>query len=249
MGSWPLPPNLHSEITGGPICFFSDHSIGSRDGRIPRYADSHACVRCVSALTEGRLTLDVHRIHKRHRRRFLEFWSLVEVADPEECWEWHGPRHRRSNTSHFKCTRHWNDSNQFGAPRVATWLSWGDIGRLPITSICRNTNCCNPLHIRIKGVPHFYYNRKLQLIDLEFNSQKLVRETQSFLQVTRECDPLRYARLERTSKDWLDLRMERGNLDDPEPIEMADDEPEEESSDRLIDILDEEDDLLDQGQS
>ena len=56
-----------------------------------RYTDSHACVRCISALTEGRLgSLDVHKIHRTFRRRFLEFWSFVEIGDPDECWNWHG---------------------------------------------------------------------------------------------------------------------------------------------------------------
>ena len=62
MAQWALPPDLHTKIESGPICFFHEHSIGSRDGQIPRYSDSHACVRCVSALTEGRLSLDVHKI-------------------------------------------------------------------------------------------------------------------------------------------------------------------------------------------
>ena len=72
MAQWSLPPNLHSEIAPGPICFHKDHSIGSRDGLIPRYKDSHACVKCVSALTEGRLALDVHNIEKiqRHFRLY-----------------------------------------------------------------------------------------------------------------------------------------------------------------------------------
>ena len=77
MAQWPIPPNLHSKIEGGPVCFCKDHSIGSKDGRIPRYSDSHACVRCISSLTEGRLSLDIHEIEKKHRRRFLEFWSFL----------------------------------------------------------------------------------------------------------------------------------------------------------------------------
>ena len=62
MARWALPPDLHQRTVGGPLCYFRDHNLGSRDGRIPRYDDSHACVRCVSALMEGRLSLDVHRI-------------------------------------------------------------------------------------------------------------------------------------------------------------------------------------------
>jgi hypothetical protein len=219
MARWPIPPNLHSEIIGGPLCFFHEHSIGSMDGRVPRYSDSHSCVRCISSLTEGRLTLDVHKIHKRYRRRFLEFWSLVEIGEADDCWHWHGNRHPSARSSYFPFPRHWHKSRQFAAPRVATWFTWGDIGRLPIKNICGDINCCNPLHIRVQGVPHYYHNRRLQAIDLEFSTHKLNHETLLFLQATRERDPKRFARLEKTSKLWLEFRM---NSDGPITQEQID---------------------------
>jgi hypothetical protein len=221
MARWPIPPNLHSEIGGGPPCFFADHSLGSRDGRVPRYSDSHACVRCIAALTEGRLSLDVHKIHKKHRRRFLEFWSLVELGEPDECWSWHGAMHSRANTTSFPIPRHWGSGRQYAAPRVATWFTWGDIGRLPIKHLCGNNNCCNPSHIRIQGVPHFYHNRQLQLLDLEFNAHRLQAVTQQFLETTRQRDPQRFAHLERTSRVWLEFRLARGGPVDAEAVAAA----------------------------
>lgn len=163
MAQWALPPDLHSQIEGGPLCFHSDHNIGAKDGLIPRYKDSHACVRCVAALTEGRLALDVHRIEKIHRRRFLEFWSFVEMGGANDCWPWRGKYHTRCSSSYFPIPRFWGKGRQYSASRVAAWLTWGDIGRLPIKNICGDNNCCNPLHIKIKGVPHFYHRRKLDL--------------------------------------------------------------------------------------
>jgi hypothetical protein len=103
--------------------------------------------------------------------------------------------------------RHWNAGRQYSAPRVATWFTWGDIGRLPIKTICGDNNCCNPLHIRIKGVPHFFHNRHLQLIDLEFSSHKLTSETTDFLITTREKDPKRFQRMEKSNKLWIDFRL------------------------------------------
>jgi hypothetical protein len=207
MGRWIIPPNLHSEIIGGPLCFFHEHSIGSKDGRVPRYSDSHACVRCVSSLTEGRLTLDVHKIHRKHRRRFLEFWSFVEIAEPDECWHWHGYTNEQARASYFPVPRHWHKTRQFSVMRVATWYTWGDIGRLPIKRLCSTRDCCNPLHVRIQGVPHYYHSRRLHLIDLEFSSHKLDQETLLFLRATQDKDPSRFALMEASSKMWLDFRM------------------------------------------
>lgn len=231
MARWPLPPDLHSEIVGGPLCFFADHSIGSRDGRIPRYSDSHACVRCISSLIEGRVSLDVHKIHKRHRRRFLEFWSLVDILDPDECWTWQGSTHTKSSTGYYSVNRHWTNGHHFSAQRVATWFTWGDIGRLPIAALCEEPNCCNPLHIRIKGVPHFFHNRRLQLLDIEFHSHKLMRETQHFLEVTRERKPQRFQQLEEWSNQWIYVRMEQDGPVSADDVQAALDRDKDDQSD------------------
>ncbi len=218
MARWALPPDLHQRTVGGPLCYFRDHNLGSRDGRIPRYDDSHACVRCVSALMEGRLSLDVHRIEAKHRRRFLEFWSFVEIDSPDQCWPWRGRFHTRCSSGYFSIPRHWGPGRAYSAQRVATWFSWGDVGRLPIKHSCGNNSCCNPLHLRVQGVTHFYHNRKLQLLDLEYNSRKLHHETDQFLQATQDLDPHRFAELERHNRAWIEYRMDHDGPVDPQAL-------------------------------
>ena len=143
------------------------------------------------------LNLDVHKIERKYRRRFLEFWSFVEIKDADECWPWRGKYHSRSNSSYFPIPRHWGSGRQYSAQRVAAWFTWGDIGRLPIKAVCGNNNCCNPLHLRVKGVPHFFHNRHIQLVDLEFSSNKLTHETQLFLETTCEKDPRRFEKIQK----------------------------------------------------
>lgn len=217
MGQWQIPPDLHTHISGGPICFHRDHAIGCRDGRIPRYSDSHACVKCISALTEGRFSLDVHQIHKKHRKTFLTFWSLVDIREPDECWEWQGKNTKGS--TFFGISRHWTSGRQFSAQRVAFWLTHGDVGRLPIKSICGNKSCCNPLHLRARGVPHFFHRRHLSNINLEFNSRKLVGETNLFLQTSKDRDPQGFRKLQETNELWIAARIAHNGPIDAE--EMA----------------------------
>jgi len=206
MARWAIPDDLHSRITSGPICPFLDHSRGSLDGNIPRYDDSHACVRCIGALTEGRLALDIRQIHPQHRRRFLEFWSFVDIKDPSECWPWQGPIYADGSSSYFPFPRHWGRSRQYSAPRVAAWFTWGDVGRLPIDHICGDKFCCNPLHLRVKGVPHFHHNRRLSSIDLVGALGRLRSDTSEFLRVTREHNPKRYEKIERMNIEWISRR-------------------------------------------
>ena len=216
MAQWQIPADLHSQISGGPICFHRDHSIGCRDGRIPRYSDSHACIKCVSALTEGRFSLDVHQIHKKHRKTFLTFWSFVDIREPDDCWEWQG---KRAGTSPiFPLSRHWTSGRNFSAQRTAVWLSHGDIGRLPIKAICGNRNCCNPLHLRVKGVPHFFHRRHLSNINLEFNSRKLAGETNLFLRTVKDRDPQGFGRIQKMNDLWIAARIAHDGPLDPEKM-------------------------------
>jgi hypothetical protein len=208
MARWAVPDDLHSRISSGPICPFLDHSRGSLDAQVPRYDDSHACVRCISALTEGRLSLDIRRIHKNYRRQFLEFWSFVDIAGADSCWNWHGHTYSGDSSSYFPFRRHWGKGRQYSAPRVATWFTWGDIGRLPIEHVCGDKFCCNPLHIRVRGVPHFHHNRRLASIDLIDDSRRLRNETSEYLQVTRELHPRRYEKIEQVNIAWIGLRAD-----------------------------------------
>jgi hypothetical protein len=208
MARWPIPVDLHSRVTTGPICPVLDHSRGSLDGQVPRYDDSHACVRCIAALTEGRLSLDIRRIHKQYRRKFLEFWSYVDIASPDTCWHWHGPTYGDGSSTYFPLPRHWGKGRQYSAPRVATWFTWGDIGRLPIDHACGDKFCCNPLHIRVRGVPHFHHNRRLASIDLIGDSQRLRDETTEFLQATRTLHPKQYEKIERINIAWISRRAD-----------------------------------------
>lgn len=206
----------------GPHCPFAAHSLGSRDGNVPRYKDSHACVRCVAALSEGRVSLDIHRIHRNWRRRYLEFWSFVDIQGPGDCWGWRGggATSATSRRTVFPIMRHWIQrpsipgrshtggwSASFSAPRVAGWFSWGDFGTLPITNTCGNVGCCNPLHLRVLEVPHFCHNRKLQRIDFSFDSRKLQSHILDFIETCRTRRPEFYAKLRKRNGDWIDHHL------------------------------------------
>lgn len=93
----------------------------------------------------------------------------------------------------------------------------GDIGRLPIQHVCEDKLCCNPLHIRIQGVPHFHHNRRLATIELNATARQLITDTTQFLQITREQAPARFRRIEKLSVDWIRLRAESG---EPLPSEL-----------------------------
>lgn len=209
MARWAIPANLHHEIAGGPLCPKADHAIGCRDGLIPRYSDSHACVRCITDLTRRSVVLDVHAIHPQWRARFLEFWSLVQFGAPDACWPWKGAIHSLHPTGIFSMPRHWSSARQYSAQRIAFWLTWGDIGRLPIKTLCGNGNCCNPLHLRAAGVLHHHAGAKLSRLQLEFSTLALHADAIDFLQQARHERPAVLRRLRRANAPWIDQLLQR----------------------------------------
>ena len=74
----------------GTLCLYSGHSIGRFSSSSMRFDSHAACVRCVAAAREGRLSFDIDRLLKKERKRALKFWSQVDIGAPDDCWEWQG---------------------------------------------------------------------------------------------------------------------------------------------------------------
>ena len=110
--------------------------------------DSHqACVRCVAAAREGRISLDIDSLIKRERKRALKFWSQVDIGAPDECWNWKGYS-TRTKAPQFAWRRPGiSSSTQHHPQRVAMWYSWGDLGFTGVKTTCGNRYCCNPFHL------------------------------------------------------------------------------------------------------
>ena len=113
-----------------------------------RYDSHAACTRCVSAAREGRLSFDINRLLKKWRKKALEFWSLVDIGSPDECWEWKGNINARTKQPQFPWRRTGIASSpQHHPQRVAMWLTWGDLGFTGVKTTCGNRYCCNPFHL------------------------------------------------------------------------------------------------------
>ena len=105
-------------------------------------------VRCTAAAREGRMNLDLASLRGAVRERAMQFWSNVDIGWADECWEWKGSRIGPAQNPMFS----WRRSDVFSSPthhpqRIAMWLSWGDLGRYRVKSLCGNRYCCNPYHL------------------------------------------------------------------------------------------------------
>ena len=140
----------------GELCIYTGHSLGRFSTHSMRFDSHQACVRCVAAAREGRISFDIDRLLKRERRRALKFWSQVDIGSPDECWEWNGCINKRTKQPQFAWRRHAiSSSTQHHPQRVAMWFTWGDLGFTGVKSTCGNKYCCNPFHLIPQNVGVF----------------------------------------------------------------------------------------------
>ena len=139
---------LSNTAEEGELCLYAGHSVGRFSSSSMRFDSHQACVRCVAAAREGRLSFDIDRLLKKEQKRALKFWSQVEIGSPDECWNWKGCINKRTQQPQFAWRRHGiSSSTQHHPQRVAMWFSWGDLGFTGVKTTCGNKYCCNPFHI------------------------------------------------------------------------------------------------------
>lgn len=140
--------NLSNTAEEGTLCIYAGHSIGRFSSSSMRYDSHQACVRCVAAAREGRMSFDISRLLKKEQKRALRFWSKVDIGQPDECWEWQGYRAKGNGMPQFPWRRPGiSTSTQHHPQRVAMWFTWGDLGYTGVKTTCGNKYCCNPFHL------------------------------------------------------------------------------------------------------
>ena len=140
----------------GELCLYTGHSMGRFSSHSMRYDSHAACVRCVAAAREGRMSFDVDRLIKRERTRALKFWAQVDIGAPDECWNWEGTINPTTGQPQFSWRRPGiSSSTQHHPQRVAMWFSWGDLGFTGVKTTCGNKYCCNPFHLIPQNVGVF----------------------------------------------------------------------------------------------
>lgn len=72
----------------------------------------------------------------------FRFWSKVDIRSEDECWPWISCRDKFGYGI-------WSiGRKRFRAPRVALFLSVGDLGDSICMHHCDNPPCCNPRHLK-----------------------------------------------------------------------------------------------------
>lgn len=139
---------LSNTAEAGELCIYSGHGVSKFSDSSMRYDSHQACTRCVAGAREGRLSFDINRLMRKHRKRALKFWSQVDIGQPDDCWDWCGCINEKTGQPQFAWRRHGiSSSTQHHPQRVAMWFTWGDLGYTGVKTTCGNKYCCNPFHL------------------------------------------------------------------------------------------------------
>lgn len=136
-----------------------------------------------------------------------QFWAMVEIREPEECWPWKGGRR----------VRDYGGARFAGKSRLASHIAfflthgyWPDYTR----HSCDNPPCCNPTHV-LDGDHQMNMDDKvarsrqargaaLKQSDLTEDQVRAIRfdlRPQSIVALKYEIDPSNVCRI-RTRKTW-----------------------------------------------
>jgi len=179
----PRDRQLSNTAEEGELCIYTGHALGRFSSHSMRYDSHAACTRCVAAAREGRMSFDINRLLKTHRKRALKFWSQVDFAGPDDCWQWNGVINPKTKQPQFAWRRPGISSSTVHHPqRVAMWLTWGDLGFTGVKTTCGNKYCCNPFHLIPQGVGVFVdHESYIESFELATQLQTLKQQIAEFV--------------------------------------------------------------------
>jgi|DEB0MinimDraft_6_1074348.scaffolds.fasta_scaffold19038_3 hypothetical protein len=126
---------------------------GKQEEHKGNFDNRYACLDCMKEIKAGRCSVDITNFSADVLFYFRSFWNKVDIKEPDECWPWLGAKREAKYETVAYIISPFHSAKTQSAARVAFWLSRGYTGKHRITHQdgCDYT-CCNPLHLRIKGV-------------------------------------------------------------------------------------------------
>jgi|TARA_R100001530_G_scaffold87699_2_gene61092 hypothetical protein len=136
-----------------------------------RDVEKHWCYKCVERILNNVCSFDINYIHSKYNSSAYDVWRYVTPGEANECWP--VSKTGRVNFPSYRSLWDKNRTNNVTIAKAIYTTSWGDIGNLTVSHLCKNKSCGNPLHLvstwNRKSPP-----KKMHFFDIEYDPKKLI---------------------------------------------------------------------------
>ncbi len=142
-------------------------------GHVIRDVDSHWCYFCVQKIKNNVCGFDVNYLHPNYKHKYASLWKKIQITNFEDCWETRSASKRICIASYRSFYANQKSEN-VTFHKAIYQCAWGDVGSMVVTRICKNKNCCNPLHL-ISTWNRIILPEKIIPFEVDFKAEKLMQ--------------------------------------------------------------------------
>jgi len=187
-------------------------------GHTIRDTTNHWCYHCVLKIQSNNCAFDLNYLHPAYKTRLLMLWQKIPVGHFEDCWEAPSLTNSRVRFPSYRSSDNRRFSDNISAHKVIYHCTWGDIGKMFVTRLCKNKACLNPLHL-VSSWNRTFPPESIHPFDYEFNPEKLMYAKK--LERRGEADKI----LERQYKNTIQHPLVNKNTPDYDDIKATCYEP------------------------
>ncbi len=138
-----------------------------------RDTSQHWCYDCVRKIQSNNCAFDLNYAHAAYKTRLLMIWKQISVGHFEDCWEAPSLVNARIRFPSYRSVGDKRLSDNISAHKVIYQCTWGDVGKMFVTRLCKNKACLNPLHM-VSSWNRTFPPEVIHPFDYEFNPEKLM---------------------------------------------------------------------------
>lgn len=142
-----------------------------------RDQEKHWCYHCAIKIQSNICGFDINYLHPYYKPRYYKLWHQINVQHPDDCWPIQLPGKlapRRICIPSYRAAYSSQLSENVTPHKAIYQCAWGDVGSVPVTRICKDPWCGNPLHMA-STFNRLYPPQTVHPFDIEFHPDKLMR--------------------------------------------------------------------------
>ena len=145
-------------------------------GHLIRDSSHHWCYECVHKILSNVCGFDISYLHADYKAKYANLWNTITVGSPQECWPIAGGENKtpkRICLPSYRSGYSKQKSENLNIHKAVYQCAWGDVGSMPVTRLCGNKACGNPLHM-VSSWNRNMPPRVIAPFETKFNAERLM---------------------------------------------------------------------------